>query len=133
MNRKKISKIQILVFAVLFIFTSPVFSDYHIVWSTIDDGGGQSSGGPYVLTGTTGQPDAGYSAGGEYELLGGFWSGGPFCLVEFQDFARFSQFWLETGTDLPADLYEDNIVNSSDLKLLVEQWLCICPYNWPLK
>jgi hypothetical protein len=50
--------------------------EYEIVWSTIDGGGGQSSGGPYVLTGTIGQPDAGYSEGGSYELLGGFWPGG---------------------------------------------------------
>jgi hypothetical protein len=27
---------------------------YELTWSTIDGGGGQSSGGPYVLTGTIG-------------------------------------------------------------------------------
>ena len=37
--------------------------DYILVWSTID-GGGQSSGGQYVLTGTIGQPDAAYSQSG---------------------------------------------------------------------
>jgi hypothetical protein len=26
--------------------------DYALTWSTIDGGGGMSSGGPYVLTGT---------------------------------------------------------------------------------
>jgi hypothetical protein len=66
---------------------------YEIVWSTIDGGGGQSSGGSYILTGTIGQSDAAYSAGGDYELLGGFWPGGPLCIVEFADFARFAEHW----------------------------------------
>jgi hypothetical protein len=34
--------------------------DYKLIWSTIDGGGGQTSGGPYILTGTIGQPDAGW-------------------------------------------------------------------------
>lgn len=42
---------------------------YEIVWSTIDGGGGTSSGGPYVLTGTIGQPDAGYSASGDAKVV----------------------------------------------------------------
>jgi hypothetical protein len=106
---------------------------YQIVWSTIDGGGGQSSGGQYVLTGTIGQPDAGYSEGGSYEMLGGFWPGGPLCFVDFEDFARFAELWLETGTGLAADLYEDNIVDLLDLKLFVDEWLCYCPYDWPLR
>jgi hypothetical protein len=50
---------------------------YEINWYTIDGGGGTSSGGPYTLTGTIGQPDADWCSGGEYELLGGFRPGGP--------------------------------------------------------
>jgi len=106
---------------------------YQLTWSTIDGGGGTSSGGQYVLTGTIGQPDAAYSAGGSYELLGGFWPGGPLCFVDFYSFARFAEHWLETGPGLPADLYEDNIVNLRDLKLFVEEWLYYCPYGWQLK
>jgi len=34
---------------------------------------------------------------------------------------------------LPADLYKDEIVNSLDLQMFVENWLYYCPYNWPLK
>jgi hypothetical protein len=64
---------------------------YEMPWHTIDGGGGRSSGGQYVLTGTIGQPDADYSSGGNYELLGGFWPGGPLCIVEFEDFARFAE------------------------------------------
>lgn len=62
---------------------------YELRWSKID-GGGRSTGGPYTLTGTIGQPDAAYSRGGNYELLGGFWPGGPLCLVDFEHFARFA-------------------------------------------
>ena len=119
--------------AALTAFASVGFCDYKIVWSMIDDGGGQSSGGQYVLTGTIGQPDAASSAGGDYELLGGFWSGGPLCFVEFDDFARFAEYWLESGTGLPADLDSNNDVDLNDLKLFVYEWLCVCPYNWPLK
>jgi len=107
--------------------------DYQLTWSTIDGGGGQSSGGPYVLTGTIGQPDAAWSSGGDYELLGGFWPGGPLCFVDFYSFARFAEHWLETGPGLPADLYEDNIINLRDLKVFVEEWLYSCPYGWQLK
>jgi len=48
---------------------------YSIPWWTVDGGGGKSQGGPYILRGTMGQPDAGRSAGGSYALQGGFWSG----------------------------------------------------------
>jgi len=55
----------------------PVLGQYVIDWYTIDGGGGTSTGGPYVLTGTIGQPDAGGCSGGSYELLGGFLPGEP--------------------------------------------------------
>ena len=48
---------------------------YDLSWSTIDGGGGTSTGGPYSLSGTIGQPDAGGPmTGGAYSLIGGFWS-----------------------------------------------------------
>jgi hypothetical protein len=48
---------------------------YSIDWSTIDGGGGTSTGGVYSVTGTIGQPDAGATmSGGNYSLDGGFWS-----------------------------------------------------------
>jgi len=111
------------------------YADYSTTWSTIDGGGGRSSGGPYTLTGTIGQPDAAWSSGGQYELLGGFWPGGPLCFVDFESFARFAELWLVTGGDLPADLYKDeeNIINMLDLKVFVDYWLCYCPPGWPLK
>lgn len=107
--------------------------DYNLTWSTVDGGGGVSSGGSYVVRGTIGQPDAAYSAGGDYGLLGGFWPGEPLCKVDFHHFARFAEYWLDTGSNLPADLYEDNVVNYLDLDAFVYEWLYYCPYNWPLK
>ena len=124
----------ILLFALFFI-VSTAFGDYELSWYTIDGGGGRSIGGPYTLTGTIGQPDAAYSRGGNYELLGGFWTGGPLCFVNFEHYARFAELWLVTGTGLPADLFEDehNIVNDLDLQVFVDHWLCYCPVDWPLK
>ena len=122
-----------LLIAVCLLMTVPALGQYEIRWSTIDGGGGQSSGGQYTLTGTIGQPDAGYSEGGDYYVLGGFWPPELSCFVDFHLFASFAQYWLETGPDLPADLYEDNIVDLYDLGEFVSQWLYYCPYNWPLR
>jgi hypothetical protein len=46
---------------------------YSIDWSTVDGGGGTSTGGVYTVSGTIGQPDAGVMSGGTYTLNGGFW------------------------------------------------------------
>jgi hypothetical protein len=78
MNRKMI------VLAVLVALTSwPALAvlaqnggGYDLTWSTIDGGGGVSTGSGYTLSGTAGQPDAGLLAGGNYTLAGGFWGGG---------------------------------------------------------
>lgn len=119
--------------AVFLLVTVPALGQYDLSWSTIDGGGGTSSGGPYVVMGTSGQADAAWSAGGDYELLGGFWPGEPLCAVDFYHFVRFAELWLETGPGLAADLYEDNIVDSYDLKLFVDEWLYYCSLDWPLK
>lgn len=50
---------------------------FDLTWSTIDGGGDTSPGGGYMLSGTIGQPDAGAMSGGDYTLIGGFWSGAP--------------------------------------------------------
>lgn len=138
MTRKTIAgvhRLSVWIMLLMVLAGSNANGQYELSWYTIDGGGGRSIGGPYTLTGTIGQPDAAYSRGGNYELLGGFWPGGPLCFVDFKHFARFAEYWLVTGTGLPADLYEDeyNIVNRLDLKVFVEEWLCYCPADWPLK
>ena len=125
---------KIIVLLVL-VMSLSVGADYKIPWHTIDGGGGTSSGGSYVIDGTIGQPDAAVSASDNYELLGGFWPSGPTCFIDFEHFARFAQYWLESGIDLPADLYRDenNIVDLYDLDAFVYDWLYYCPYDWPLR
>lgn len=47
-----------------------------IDWYTIDGGGGTSSGGSFVVSGTIGQWDAGDAmTGGAFTVVGGFWAG----------------------------------------------------------
>jgi len=46
---------------------------YSIDWSTIDGGGGTSTGGVFTVSGTLGQPDAGRMSGGQFTVEGGFW------------------------------------------------------------
>lgn len=47
---------------------------YSINWSTVDGGGGTSTGGVYSVSGTIGQPDAGSTmTNGAYAVTGGFW------------------------------------------------------------
>ena len=50
--------------------------DFEITRSTIDNGGGTSSGGDFSLTGTIGQHDASTqtSSGGDFGLASGFWA-----------------------------------------------------------
>jgi hypothetical protein len=88
---------------------------YSIDWTTIDGGGGTSTGGVYSVTGTIGQPDAGKMIGGNYTLDGGFWGviaavqtpGAPlltitrsntFAIVSWADTA--ANFRLENNSDL---------------------------------
>jgi hypothetical protein len=46
---------------------------YSIDWSTVDGGGGISTGGVYAVSGTIGQPDGGAMSSGDFTLQGGFW------------------------------------------------------------
>ena len=57
---------------------------FSLEWWTVDSGGGTSQGGGYMLTGTTGQPEAGTLLSGDaYTLAGGFWgTGSPYAGTE---------------------------------------------------
>jgi hypothetical protein len=62
-----------LIAATALLVTTLALGQYAINWSTIDGGGGTSTGGVYSVSGTIGQPDAGVMSGGGYSLTGGFW------------------------------------------------------------
>ena len=57
------------------LISSASAQSYSIDWYKIAGGGGSSTGGQYVVSGTIGQHDAGGPmTGGNYSLIGGFWS-----------------------------------------------------------
>jgi hypothetical protein len=65
----------LLVLGIPVLCSRAAFAQYSIDWSTIDGGGGTSTGGVYSVSGTMGQPDAGGPmTNGQYSLTGGFWS-----------------------------------------------------------
>lgn len=139
MNQNDVPMIMVLALCFVLLAIGTTSADYEIDWYTIDGGGGTSSGGLYTLTGTIGQPDAAYSAGSGYELLGGFWPGGPLCFVDFESFARFAEYWGEESCGAGnnfcegADFEPDGDVDLVDLRLFVDEWLCYCPQDWQLK
>ena len=138
----KTAKMILAIFAICVLASTVLAASggqYILEWSSIDGGGGTSSGDTYTLTGTIGQPDAAYSEGEQYELLGGFWPGGPLCVVDFHRFARFAEHWLQTpcnpGNDWcgGADLNHEDGVDFVDLSRFVDEWLYFCPYDWRLR
>ncbi|MFM9997040.1 MAG: hypothetical protein ACKVU4_14715 [Phycisphaerales bacterium] len=80
-------------------------------WSTIDGGGGVSTGGGFSLHATIAQPDAGAMAGGAFELAGGFWAGGgpPPCYPDCNGSGSLSvaDFGCFQGKYVLGDLYAD--------------------------
>lgn len=74
--RSRVPALALMALAAFALFpTNLAAQPYDVSWWTVDGGGGSSSGGPYVLTGTAGQPDAGGPfAGSPYGLHSGFWS-----------------------------------------------------------
>ncbi len=113
--------------------------DYVLEWSTIDGGGGRSTGGDFALVGIIGQPDAGEMSGGDYKLSGGFLPAALWqqCFVDFEHFARFAMYWLDESCGLGnkwcegADLDESFDVGLSDVDELAWWWLAECPTDWP--
>ena len=67
---------KIIMLSVLLISSASFAQQHSIDWFTIDGGGGTSTGGVYSVSGTIGQPDASAQplTGGNYLLVGGFWS-----------------------------------------------------------
>ena len=67
---------KLILFSFLALASLPALAQsYSIDWYKIAGGGGTSTNGQYVLSGTIGQHDAGGPmTGGNYSLTGGFWA-----------------------------------------------------------
>jgi hypothetical protein len=77
MKRKWIPALVLLMIAIALISVVGVraLGGYSLGWWAVAGGGTTTSaGGSYSLGGTIGQPAAGTSAGGPYNLIGGFWA-----------------------------------------------------------
>lgn len=114
---------------------------YSIPWSTIDGGGGTSSGGAYTLSGTVGQHDAsGPLAGGVYTVTGGYWAGlpaapdpacndadlaEPFGILDLSDINAFVTGF--TSQDPTSDIDNNGIFDLTDINLFVSAFLAGCP------
>ena len=87
-------------------------AQYSLDWSTIDGGGGTSTGGVYAVSGTIGQPDAGTMSGGSFTVDGGFWGliaavqtpGAPYLWVALTPTNTVAVWWAlsETSWQLQA-------------------------------
>ena len=68
---------RVLVIGLSVVLCGLAAGSFDLSWFTIDGGGAMfTSGGPFELSGTIGQPDAGVPmTGGTFELVGGFWAG----------------------------------------------------------
>jgi hypothetical protein len=75
MNRNLAALVAMLVFTAGLAAYTYAGGEMALDWYSIDGGGGRSSGGGYVLSGSIGQHDAGTLSGGSYSVEGGFWSG----------------------------------------------------------
>ncbi len=49
--------------------------EFQVSWYVVGGGGGTSSGGPYTVDATVGQPVVAVSKGGSFEVCVGFWCG----------------------------------------------------------
>ena len=74
MKQLKLATGKAIFMVVILLLLVAIVSAYEITWWTIDGGGGEVTGGTYVLNGTVGQPDAGKSSGSHFTLYGGFWA-----------------------------------------------------------
>lgn len=83
-----------------------LFGQYQIEWSAFGGGGGHSTGGVYVVTGTIAQDTGDSASGGGYGLVSGFWGvlgtvptpGAPRLSIE-QIGNSVRVFWSVTATN----------------------------------
>jgi hypothetical protein len=102
-----------------------------LCWNTVDGGGVmRSKGEEFELSGTIGQADAGFMAGGTHELSGGFWLEMTLgdCnedgIISLLDHGRFAECLAGPVAEPPAlecfcfDLAPDESINLSDFAFL---------------
>jgi hypothetical protein len=102
--------------------------------STIDSGGGTSTGGTFSVSGAIAQPDAGTPmAGGAFNLAGGFFPGvQQLCsaditgngVVNIEDLLALISVWGPC-VGCPADIAPpggDGVVNIADLLAVISGW-----------
>jgi hypothetical protein len=117
--------------ATAFLVNFAVGQSYSIDWSTIDGGGGTSTGGVYFVSGTIGQPDAGPTmSGGNYSLDGGFWSligavqtpGAPLLSIIHTTTNAVAVFWPSpsTGWNLQQNTNSVSSVNWSNVTTAIQ-------------
>ena len=101
-------------------------AQYSIDWSTLDGGGGTSTGGVYAVSGTIGQPDAGGPmTNGQYSVTGGFWS---FMAVQTPGAPRLTIQGTTTNAVLvtwPSPSLGYALQQNSDLN--TTNWLAVIP------
>ena len=69
-------RIRSFLFVLVVAFANAASAQLSLDWWTVNGGGGTSvsTDGRFDLSGTAGQPDAGFMAGGTFFLQGGFWN-----------------------------------------------------------
>ena len=74
-TRRVIVALLLLLLVVTAVTASAQSGGYELVWFAVNGGGGSSGSSHYTLGGVAGQVGAGITmSGGEYTLVGGFWS-----------------------------------------------------------
>ena len=95
---------------------------YSIDWSTIDGGGGTSTGGTYSVSGTIGQPDAsGAMSGGNYSVTGGFWA-----LIQVVQTPGAPTLYISKSGNVTTVYWQNvsgwNLIQNSNLATPVASW-----------
>jgi hypothetical protein len=52
-------------------------------------------------------------------------------VVDIYDLDAFCNYWLQTGSNIGADLNHDGKVNFGDFSILADYWMDNCPVDWP--